>query len=485
VQWQQELTLRFHLGALLGKSIHIVGSRDAKQISAYIPPASMIVIDEAHHLSSWAWSVDEQEKFIFDLVAETTVDLHRRVLLLSATPVLHNEKSFLAMLHLLDPQFYPLDSLDSFKQRVQLRQEIAERMMDLREDESNFFLGDTLDVLGELLAEDSEFQTLRKELGQLVEQDIDERDSRRIELIRSIRTHVSDMWRLHRRIERSRRTDATSAYLPDRGGAKRITYTCDKESGLAEAIETRRLTVSVSLFSATDAEKVVVKGFVRVMDEFAACEPRHAIALATARVSAGSSNATGSLPLCDGETEMLNQNIRVRAGGDCDHSARLQKLSQLIDSGDDEVSWGVFASEPATAELIFEFLHLRLTRNRVLRHSSESSIWTQFKNEDRGCVLVCDRAADEGLNLQKRGAIAIHYDLPFSPNRIEHRMGRLDRFGGGMPVQTAVLVCDGSAVQKRWFDSVRRVRGAAHVSTIIKPKQSFINSSFKLEASTN
>ena len=452
VQWQQELTHRFHLGALLGKSIYILSSRDANQIDAYLPSARMIVIDEAHHLSSWAWSLDEQEKRIFDRVAETTVDLHRRVLLLSATPVLHNEKSFLAMLHLLDPQVYPLDSLHSFKQRVQLRQEIAERMMDLREDESNFFLGDTLEVLGELLAEDGEFQTLRKELGQLIEQDIDEQDSRRIELIRSIRTHVSDMWRLHRRILRSRRTDTTSAYLPGRGGTKRITYTCGNETGLAQAIEAWRLTLSASLFSATDAEKDVARGLVRVMDEYASCEPRRASALATARLRCGASNATGSLPLCDGETELLQQIIR--AGGVCDHSARLQRLFQLIVSGDEKDSCVVFASEPETADLIFEFLDPRLSRNRVLRHSSESSTWTQFKNEDRGYILVCDRAAEEGLNLQKRGASTIHYDLPFSPNRIEQRMGRLDRFGSGMPVQAAVLVCDGSAVQKRWFDLV-------------------------------
>lgn len=452
MQWQQELTRRFHLGELLDKTIHIVASRNAKQLSSNLPRARMIVIDEAHHLSSWAWSADEQEKFVFDLVAHTTTDLHRRVLLLSATPVLHNEKSFLAMLHLLDPQVYPLDSLDSFKQRVQLRQEIAERMMDLREDESNFFLGDTLDVLGGLLAEDSEFQTLRKALGQLVEQDIDEQDSRRIELIRSIRTHVSDMWRLHRRILRSRRTDATSVYLPGRGGAKRITYTCDNEAGLAEAIEAWRLTLSASLFSATDAEKDVARGLVRVMDELGSCEPRRALEFATTRLSGGAPNVTANLPLCDGEPEMLQQIIR--ASTDCDHSARLQKLYQLIGSGDEQVSWVVFASDPETADLIFEFLGLRLPRGRVLRHACESSLWTQFQNEHRGYVLVCDRAAEEGLNLQKRGASAIHYDLPFSPNRIEQRMGRLDRFGSGMPVQAAVLVCDGSAVQKRWFDLV-------------------------------
>ena len=452
VQWQQELTHRFHLGEHIDKTIHIVASRDANQLAAYLPQARMIVVDEAHHLSSWAWSLNEKEKIVFDLVAETAVDLQRRVLLLSATPVLHNEKSFLAMLHLLDPQVYPLDSLDSFKQRVHLRQEIAERMMDLREDESNYFLGDTLEVLGELLAGDSEFQSLRRELGHLIKQDIDEQDSGRIGLIRSIRSHVSDMWRLHRRILRSRRTSATSVYLPGRGGAKRIVYTCDNEAGLSKAIEAWRLTLSSSLFSAADSEREAASVLVRLMDELACCEPRRVLAVATARLRGGDSKSTSGLPLCSGEPEMLQQIIR--AVGDCDHSARLQRLYQLIGSGGEQVSYVVFASEPETADLIFEFLSLRLHRNRVLRHSSGSSSWTQYKDEDRCYVLVCDRDAEEGLNLQKRGTVAIHYDLPFSPNRIEQRMGRLDRFGSGMQIEAAVLVCDGSVVQKRWFDLV-------------------------------
>lgn len=452
VQWQQELTHRFHLGRKLGISVHIVSSEDEDAIAALVADARMIVIDEAHHLSSWAWSSDPVEQAIFHVVAKSTRDLHRRVLLLSATPVLHNEQSFLAMLHLLDPQVYPLDSLETFKQRVQVRQEIAERMMDLREDESNFFLGDTLEVLGDLLPDDCEFQNLRIELGQLVEQDVDENDERRCELIRSIRTHISDIWRLHRRILRNRRTDATSAYLPGRGGAKRVVYVCENEAGLADAIETWRLTLSASLFSAGESEKRNASELARIMDELASCEPRRALEFATARLHGGGSAAISFLPLCEGETESLRQIIR--AARDCDHAARLQKLYQIVGSDDDQMSFVIFASSPETADLAFEFLDLRLPAGRVLRHSAEQSSWIQFKNVQRGYVLVCDRAAEEGLNLQKRGAFAIHYDLPFSPNRIEQRMGRLDRFGSGILVQSLVLVCDGSRVQKRWFDLV-------------------------------
>jgi len=452
VQWQQELTHRFHLGSKLGISVHIVSSEDRNAIAAYVAVARMIVVDEAHHLSSWAWSSKPTEQAIFHAVAKSTRDLNRRVLLLSATPVLHNEQSFLAMLHLLDPQVYPLDSLETFKQRVQLRQEIAERMMDLREDESNFFLGDTLEVLGDLLPNDSEFQTLRIELGQLVEQDVDENNQRRCELIRAIRTHISDIWRLHRRILRNRRTDATSAYLPGRGGAKRVVYVCESEAGLAEAIESWRLTLSASLFSASDPERQNASALARTMDELASCEPRQALEFAITRLRGGGPAAINALPLCEGENESLRQ--IVRAAKDCDHAARLQKLFQIVGSDDDQMSFVIFASTPKTADLIFEFLDLRLPAGRVLRHSTEQSTWIQFKNVQRGYVLVCDRAAEEGLNLQKRGAFAIHYDLPFSPNRVEQRMGRLDRFGSGIQVQSLVLVCDGSRVQKRWFDLI-------------------------------
>jgi len=462
IQWKQELTHRFHLGRLIGRSIHIVSSQNQAEIKARVEDARMIVIDEAHHLSSWAWSPDHDKRAIFDRVAAITKDLHRRVLLLSATPVLHNEKSFLAMLHLLDPQVYSLDGLAAFKKRVQLRQEIAERMMDLREDESNFFLGDTLEVLGDLLDEDCEFQTLRQQLSELVEADVDEQDPVRIQLIRQIRSHVSDMWRLHRRILRSRRTVSTSAYLPGRGGAHQIVYVCDKEAGLAEAIEAWRLTLSASLFAANEQEKKMASDLARAMDELGACEPRKVVDLAETRLHDGDLDANGNLPLCEGEFDSLVQIIR--AARECDHAARLRALYQAISQRNTEDSCVIFASEPETADLIYEYLVLRFAKEQVLRHSKSSFKWTQFKSESRGYILVCDRCAEEGLNLQKRGTCAIHYDLPFSPNRIEQRMGRLDRFGRGTPVQSLVLACDGSNVQKQWYDLVERSLGVFHSS---------------------
>ena len=449
-QWKQELTHRFHLGPLIGKSIHIVSVRDANGIANRIPQARMIVIDEAHHLSSWAWSSDHLESSVFKTVKAAAERIDRRMLLLSATPVLHNERSFLAMLHLLDPQVYQLNDLHSFKERVRLRQDIAERMMDLREDESNFFLGDTIEVLGNLLSDDREFLNQQRQLKKLIEDDVDENDTRRNHLIRSIRTHVSDVWRIHRRILRNRRDDSTSVYLPGRGGARKVVYDCEKERGLAAALNTWRLTISAAFYSTDAEQKAKATALVTHMEELASCEPFGLLPFATQRLDGGSQEETGGLPLCKGECESLQQIIRAGAG--CNQKARLQKLLELVEHGDSGRSYVVFANSKDTGDQIADFLTSKLSPGRVLRHSSSNLTWTQFKSESLSYVLVCDRTAEEGLNLQKRVVVAIHFDLPFSPNRIEQRMGRLDRFGSGKSIESFVLTCSGSPVQNAWFD---------------------------------
>ena len=450
IQWQQELTHRFHVGHLLDESIHLVSSRNQAAIKQHVATAKMIVVDEAHHLSSWAWSIFDSERETFELVSQATNDLRRRVLLLSATPVLHNEKSFLAMLHLLDPQVYPLDSLDSFKERVRLRQEIAECMLSLTETESNFFLADALEDLGNLLTQDAEFQSLRAELVKLLEDDVAEDDSKRNELICAIRTHVSDMWRLHRRILRSRRTEQTSVYLPGRGGAKRILYDCENESSLAQAVEAWRLCVSAACFSSQESEKRLANILARTVEAYAATEPSQLVDWATDRLRGRVEIDIHAFPIRDGEGELLTQ--IARAARECDHGPKLQKLLALVGNSEDANSYVVFTDAKSTADHVFEFLDLRLSKGRTLRHSTTNQQWRQFRSSHNGYVLVCDRSAEEGLNLQKRGTVAIHFDLPFSPNRIEQRMGRLDRWGQGMPVQTAVLVSESSPMQKRWFE---------------------------------
>ncbi len=55
-------------------------------------------------------------------------------------------------------------------------------------------------------------------------------------------------------------------------------------------------------------------------------------------------------------------------------------------------------------------------------------------------VLVATDCLSEGINLQEGFNAVLHYDLPWNPNRLEQREGRVDRFGQIAPVVKAVLL---------------------------------------------
>lgn len=57
----------------------------------------------------------------------------------------------------------------------------------------------------------------------------------------------------------------------------------------------------------------------------------------------------------------------------------------------------------------------------------EAAIAVLVETERR--VLVATDCLSEGVNLQDHFDAVLHYDLPWNPNRLEQREGRVDRFG--------------------------------------------------------
>lgn len=55
-------------------------------------------------------------------------------------------------------------------------------------------------------------------------------------------------------------------------------------------------------------------------------------------------------------------------------------------------------------------------------------------------VLVATDCLSEGINLQQQFTAVLHYDLPWNPNRLEQREGRVDRFGQTAPEVKACLL---------------------------------------------
>jgi superfamily II DNA or RNA helicase len=52
-----------------------------------------------------------------------------------------------------------------------------------------------------------------------------------------------------------------------------------------------------------------------------------------------------------------------------------------------------------------------------------------FEQDPEVLILVATDAASEGINLQRRAHLMVNYDLPWNPNRIEQRFGRIHRIG--------------------------------------------------------
>ena len=86
----------------------------------------------------------------------------------------------------------------------------------------------------------------------------------------------------------------------------------------------------------------------------------------------------------------------------------------------------------------------------------------QFSQDKDVAVLVATDAAGEGINLQT-AHLLVNYDLPWNPNRIEQRFGRIHRIGQEEVCHAWNVVASGTregAVYKRLLDKVEEQRQA-------------------------
>ena len=84
-------------------------------------------------------------------------------------------------------------------------------------------------------------------------------------------------------------------------------------------------------------------------------------------------------------------------------------------------------------------------------------------------ILVATDCLSEGINLQEQFDAVVHYDLPWNPNRLEQREGRVDRFGQPRAeVKTVLLYGTNNEVDQVVLDVLLRkahaIRNALGVS---------------------
>ncbi|MEO5897097.1 MAG: DEAD/DEAH box helicase [Vicinamibacterales bacterium] len=79
---------------------------------------------------------------------------------------------------------------------------------------------------------------------------------------------------------------------------------------------------------------------------------------------------------------------------------------------------------------------------------------------EAGVLLLATDAASEGLNLQTLCRFVIHFELPWTPARLEQRTGRVDRLGQRRTVHEVMLVSRDTAERVVLAPLLRRARAA-------------------------
>ena len=88
-----------------------------------------------------------------------------------------------------------------------------------------------------------------------------------------------------------------------------------------------------------------------------------------------------------------------------------------------------------------------LSMNGEDDQATRRKVTEEFRTSDNR-VLISTDAAAEGLNLHQRCHHLIHLELPFNPNRLEQRNGRIDRFGQNYDPVVSYLYLRGTFEEK-------------------------------------
>lgn len=431
-QWRGELAEKFHLGRLLDRQIWVIPVGDVEERKSALDNADMLVIDEAHHMT------DEGIDGASYAIVAAAAHRSERVLLLSATPVLHNEQSFLAMLHLLDPDTYRLGDLSAFRQRIEARQSLAEIVAGLIP-ENALYLDYTIDAIAGLFPHDPLLQDHASRLRLIVEKMPAEDDPDLVEAIGRTRAHLSEVYRLHRRILRHRRRNI-DGLTPDRSGVTIHRYRSPDRAALTLALEEWRFQQALAVERGEPpAAKARVGSFWKVVDQAA----RHTCSgLGMVGFLAKRADLIGDIDSFAQIPGLLTRKALFESRAALLHDV----VADLVGRGCKCV---VFCSDKETADALAAGMTSTLGFP-VDRHNPDSGEWQAFNVDPARRVLVCDRTAEEGLNLQGGHKVVVHYDTPYNPNRIEQRLGRVDRYGSGESVHSHVLVCEDDPVEEAW-----------------------------------
>ena len=432
-QWQRELKQKFHIDAVVVRSgtvsrlernlpsgdshifsyyPHLIVSldyvkSDRHRSSFLVHCPDLVIVDEAHTCTHAGGERSTQQQR-HQLVQQVAKKSNQHLILLTATPHSGIEASFLSLLGLLNPEFGQL-SLDKLneKQRIELaRHFVQRRRIDVQQ-----WLGNKTPFPQRVSQEEP--YSLSKEYRQLF-------------------AAVYDFaWRL---VKTATETPLSHAQRRGRYWSALAILRCVMSSPAAAIATLSRQTQKYSGGEETpeDLDEELAATYIYDPTE------QEQILDVTPTTIVEKSKQTFD----DSQKRKLREFVTLaeQISGTTDRKLQRVKtlVKTLLQDGLNPIIWCRYIATAKYVANALKELEDKKNNLRIIAITGEQSEdereirLDELKNAPER-VLVATDCLSEGINLQEHFTAAIHYDLPWNPNRLEQREGRIDRYGQTAP----------------------------------------------------
>lgn len=457
-QWKRELADRFEetfevidrwrLDALYRANVwlkenHIITSIDFAKRDDVLPSIAaahfdLIIVDEAHKMSAYRYGekIDKSERY---KLGEVLSDITNHLLFLTATPHKGDPENFRLFLDLLERGFFASNEMvqESIRNKDNplFIRRIKEDLKDF--DGKPLFLPRQVKTIPFNLGTDSPNEkNLYNELSRYVNTQYNKvlaRDKKRnvaFALVILQRRLASSTYALLKSLERrKRRLEELLKGALDRNRVPEAIYDYDVVEDMAEQERWKEEEIWETLSVAENREELekeikTIEGLIGL-----------------------------ALDIIQGEEEVKLKELRKS----------LEELrSKYTEKKDRKIL--IFTESRDTLEYLEKKIQgWGFSTNTIhggLNLEDRIKAEAIFKNETE--VMVATEAAGEGINLQFCN-LMINYDIPWNPNRLEQRMGRIHRYGQQREVYVFNLVAEDTRegkVLSRLFQKLDEIRQA-------------------------
>jgi len=389
----------------------------------------LIIVDEAHKLSAsyFGNKVNKTKRF---LLGELLGSITRHFLLMTATPHNGKEEDFQIWLSLLDSdRFY-----GKFREGAH-KVDVSDMMRRMVKEELFKFDGTKLFPERRAYTANYELSSMEAALYEQVTIYVREEMNRADKLDGKKKNNVGFALTI---LQRRLASSPEAIYQSLKRRRKRLEDRLTETKLLARGKSVKKQ-IAETIGEYTVKHKIDLPDNIDEIDEELSAEEYEIYA----EQVADQATASATIPELEAEILILKDlehqaMLVVQSGNDKkweELSYLLQDKPEMFTAGGARRKLIIFTEHKDTLNYLVRRISDMLGNEKAVRiiyggtnRDARRKVQEEFRNDPEVVVLIATDAAGEGVNLQNAN-LMVNYDLPWNPNRLEQRFGRIHRIG--------------------------------------------------------